>query len=533
MADIKVKETKKGTIKTLDKATVGTQKIKNRIVETKEKINEQTTQEENRAGTNYAIDKVSNTISNTPYNIKRVNRLNRKGKNSFEETKQNIVTARQKIKYAKKKNHAQKVTKNIIKGSKQAKSTIKTGKTTIKTAARTGKNVKSTVKTTTKASKRAFQIAKMTAIRTAQAIKVAIKATITAIKAIIAGTKALIAAIVAGGWVVVVIVILICLIGLICSSVFGIFFSNEKDVGDKTMSSVVTEINTEFANKITEIQLNTTHDDYEIKSDRAKWKDILSVYAVLVTNGKDQSDVITLDDKKIEKLKSIFWEMNEIDSRVEEIEKDVELINDDGSKTTVKQNRKVLYITITSKSIDEMANKYNFNKSQRQQLEELQQEEYASMWSVVIYGSSAGSDDIVLVAQSQLGNVGGQPYWSWYGFSSRVEWCACFVSWCANECGYIDAGIIPKFAGCQLEGVDWFKACGLWQDGGYTPKPGDIIFFDWKDKHDGFSDHVGIVEKVENGRVYTIEGNSHDSCKENNYDINSSEIQGYGTPAYQ
>lgn len=103
MADIKVKETKKGTIKTLDKATVGTQKIKNRIVETKEKINEQTTQEENRAGTNYAIDKVSNTISNTPYNTKRVNRLNRKGKNSFEETKQNIATARQKIKYAKKK----------------------------------------------------------------------------------------------------------------------------------------------------------------------------------------------------------------------------------------------------------------------------------------------------------------------------------------------------------------------------------------------------------------------------------------------
>ena len=126
------------------------------------------------------------------------------------------------------------------------------------------------------------------------------------------------------------------------------------------------------------------------------------------------------------------------------------------------------------------------------------------MWSQVIYGSS-GNSDIVAVAQSQIGNVGGQPYWSWYGFNSRVEWCAYFVSWCANECGYIEKGIIPKFAACESEGVSCFKACGLWQEGGYIPKTGDIIFFDWADKHDDSADHVGIVEKVENGRVYTIE----------------------------
>ena len=92
------------------------------------------------------------------------------------------------------------------------------------------------------------------------------------------------------------------------------------------------------------------------------------------------------------------------------------------------------------------------------------------MWSSVVYGSSVGSNDIVQVALAQVGNVGGQPFWSWYGFNSRVEWCACFVSWCANECGYIEAGIIPKFAGCESEGVSWFKTCGLWKDGGYTPK---------------------------------------------------------------
>ena len=143
-----------------------------------------------------------------------------------------------------------------------------------------------------------------------------------------------------------------------------------------------------------------------------------------------------------------------------------------------------------------------------------------------------GNTRIVEVAKEQIGNVGGEPYWSWYGFDERVEWCACFVSWCANECGYIEKEIIPKFAGCQSEGVEWFKEKNLWQGKDYIPKEGDIIFFDWEDND--ISDHVGIVEKVENGQVYTIEGNaSGDVCKQNIYDLGSSVIQGYGTPAYQ
>lgn len=141
---------------------------------------------------------------------------------------------------------------------------------------------------------------------------------------------------------------------------------------------------------------------------------------------------------------------------------------------------------------------------------------------------------LVEVARSQLGNVGGEPYWSWYGFESRVEWCACFVSWCANECGYIDREVIPKFAGC-VWGVQWFKERDQWQDGSYEPRPGDIIFFDWDNRgssgpQDGLSDHVGIVERVENGTVYTIEGNSGDSCRENHYTVGHYEILGYGVP---
>lgn len=140
---------------------------------------------------------------------------------------------------------------------------------------------------------------------------------------------------------------------------------------------------------------------------------------------------------------------------------------------------------------------------------------------------------IVYVAKDQLGNEGGEKFWSWYGFTERVEWCACFVSWCADQCGYIEAGTIPKFSGC-MNGVDWFKEHERWLDASAMPSPGMIIFFDWDHKgnagdQDGDADHVGIVEKVENGIVYTIEGNSGDACKQNQYAVNHYEILGYGT----
>ena len=140
---------------------------------------------------------------------------------------------------------------------------------------------------------------------------------------------------------------------------------------------------------------------------------------------------------------------------------------------------------------------------------------------------------IVEVARSQIGNVGGEPYWSWYGFTERVEWCACFVSWCANKCRYIDSGIIPKFSGC-INGVEWFKGRGQWIGNSFEPSPGMIIFFDWDDEdgQDGNADHVGIVEKVENGRVYTIEGNTSDSCRQRSYPVGYYQILGYGIPDY-
>jgi hypothetical protein len=189
-----------------------------------------------------------------------------------------------------------------------------------------------------------------------------------------------------------------------------------------------------------------------------------------------------MTDEKKELLKSIFWEMNEISSRTETKSETVIEESDDGHgnivETEVTVTQVYLYITVSHKTADEMADAYGFNSDQREQLAELIADENNQLWTAVLYGITGTDDQIVAVALSQIGNVGGQPYWSWHGFNSRVEWCACFVSWCANECGYIDAGVIPKYAGC-VWGVEWFKERGQWLDNSAEPSSGMIIFFDW------------------------------------------------------
>ena len=142
-----------------------------------------------------------------------------------------------------------------------------------------------------------------------------------------------------------------------------------------------------------------------------------------------------------------------------------------------------------------------------------------------LFAGLFGNQQIVSVAMGQLGNSGGQKFWSWYGFDSRVEWCACFVSWCADQSGLIESGNVPKFSLCS-DGVSWFQGQNKWQSGGTTPTAGMIIFFDWD--HDGNSDHVGIVEKCEGGRVYTVEGNSSDQVRQRNYAVDYASIMGYG-----
>ena len=422
--------------------------------------------------------------------------------------------------------------------SKSIKTAEKTAKASIKTSQQAAKAAQRTAQATARAARAAAHAARVAARTAVVAAKAAVKATVAAVKAIIAATKALIAAIAAGGWIAVLVIVIICLIGLLIGSCFGIFFSGEDSGSGYTMQNVVQEINDDYQQQIDTTKANLSHDVLEMSGSRAVWPEVLAVYAVKTTTDPDNpQEVATIDDSKKAILTAIFWEMNQISSRTETRTETVITETDAGNgnivetETTVTQT--YLYITVSHKTAEEMAAQYGFDEEQKEQLAELLDEENRSLWSAVLYGIYTEDGAIVSVALSQVGNVGGEPYWSWYGFDSRVEWCACFVSWCANECGYIDTGVIPKYAGC-VNGVQWFKDRGQWMDGSAEPAPGMIIFFDWDDENgqDGLSDHTGIVEKVENGRVYTIEGNSGDSVRQNSYPVGHYEVLGYGCPAF-
>ena len=601
MPDIKTRDTVKGTIKTLDKAGVAGERMKEAYVRTREKAGHGVYSAES-SPEEYAADRFSGGTETVTYEA--AHQFDKQGRKGVQATRENISKAKEHFEQRKadaeqhragpeqsragtgqerasaeqrkadlsKKQAREKAADRVRRRSAdtarqsvkaadrevQAIKTVERGEKTIKQSARsTGK---ATVKTTQKSIKTAEQTAR-TAIKTSQAtakaaqksaqaaakataagIKAAAKATAAAVKAIIAATKALVAAIAAGGWIAVAVIVIICLIGLIVGSCFGIFFFGEDTGTGQTMQTVLREINEDYENQLDTIKANISYDVLEMSGFRAVWPEVLSVYAVKTTTDPDNAmDVATVDDARKAILKDIFWQMNEISSRTETNTETVIEESDDGNgnivETTTTVTRTTLYITVSHKTAEEMADHFNFNADQRAQLAELLADEYNSLWAAVLYGIGVSDDAIVAVALSQVGNIGGQPYWSWYGFEGRVEWCACFVSWCANECGYIENGIIPKFAGC-VNGVQWFKDRGQWADNSIEPTPGMIIFFDWDSPNgsssprDGQSDHVGIVEKCENGIVYTIEGNSGDSCRQRQYSVGYYEILGYGIPAY-
>ena len=592
MADIKTRDMVKGTIKTIDKAAVASERMKQAYISTKERAENSTYAAENSAD-EYASDKFERGIDATVH--EGIHQFDKAGRKGVETTKDNIHKAKDGIdrfkeKRAKKafemqsekfggkaaktaeRTASQTGSKTVKTAEKSTTKTIKqsassAGKKTIKTVGKSGKTAAKSVKTaertaktaikttkqaakaaqktaqaSAKAAQKAAQAAKATAKAAVAAIKVAVKATIAAVKAIIAGVKALVAAIAAGGWVAVVVILVICLVALILGSVFGIFFSGEDSGTGQTMQTAVQEINTEYDNKLLEIRNGTTYDVLEMSGSRAVWKDVLAVYAVKTNTDPDNpQEVATMDDNKKQLLKDLFWEMNEVSSRTESVSETVIIETDDGNgniiQTETTVTRTYLYITVAHKTVDEMASQYGFNQEQKDYLTELLKPENNSLWAAALYGINYSDDQIVTVALTQIGNVGGDPYWSWYGFGSRVEWCACFVSWCANECGYIDTGVIPKYAGC-VNGVQWFKDRGQWVDGSAEPAPGMIIFFDWDSPdgssgpQDGLSDHTGIVQKVENGIVYTVEGNSGDSVRQKQYSVGYYEILGYGVPQY-
>ena len=566
MAEIKTREKFKG-IKALDKAAVAGERMKRAFVRAKDQA-ENLLDDGQISPSEYAEDKVRYMAEDTAREVgHEAGKLTGKAKSAYRtrrETQRTVDAAQQdrtRIRYARSRTIKtaeirQRTVKQTAKSTgqarvKTAKGTVKTAQKSAKTAQQTSKAAIKTAETTAKATKAAAQTSAKAARTTAQAAKTAAKtlaaaakaaarAIVSAAKAIAAAVKALVAAIAAGGWVALIVIVIICLIAAVVAC-FGIFFSGEDTGSDKPMRAVVQEINREYQTQLDDIKGSVTYDTLEMSGSRAVWPEVLSVYAVKVTSDPDNpQEVATVTPEKEQILRDIFWAMNTISHSTTTESVTTVIESDDGHgnilEETVTEAKTTLHIVVSHKTAAEMAAEYGFGTQQLEHLDALLEEGTSGMWAAVLYGVYGADDRIVQVALTQVGNVGGEPYWSWYGFGSRVEWCACFVSWCADQCGYIDTGVIPKFAGC-VNGVQWFRDRGQWADNAIEPAPGMIIFFDWDNKghsdpQDGQSDHVGIVQKVENGVVYTIEGNSGDSCRVNQYPLGYYEILGYGVVAY-
>ena len=587
MADIKTRDAVKGTIKTIDKAAIASERMKSAYAKTRDKA-EQGYYAEEGSATEYASDKVSYVADRIK--DEGIHQFNKHGQKSVQTTKENIVKAKDKIANFKTKRamkaaeqkQAQAASEQVgsaarqgttsrsvvsdvpaqtIRTKRQAEKTIKqsarsTGKTVktaakgtvksaekgVKTAQATSKaaikttdasvkTAQTTAKASAKATQRAAQAAKVTAKATAEATKAAVKATISAVKAIIAGTKTLISAIIAGGWIAVVIILIVVLFGCAVS-----LFGGGSDSNSYTPVSAEVEAYEPLIQK------------YAKQYDIPEYVELIKAVMMQESGGRGldpmQAAEGSFNTRYPHEPNGIKDPEYSIECGVQELK--AALISAEVENPIDMEHIKLAlqgynfgngYISWAKNNYGgySYANAVEFSTMQAQRLgwDSYGDTQYvAHVLRYYPYGrafTSGSSKAIVEVALTQLGNEGGQPYWSWYGFEGRVEWCACFVSWCADQCGYIESGLIPKFAGC-VDGSNWFKDNGQWQDRSYEPQAGDIIFFDWEG--DGETDHVGIVEKCENGVVYTVEGNSGDACRQRSYPVGSSVIYGYGLPAY-
>ena len=591
MADIKTRDAVKGTIKTIDKAAIASERMKSAYVGIKEKAEQGYYADENSA-TEYAADRISYAADRVK--DEGIHQFNKQGQKAVKTTQENISKAKDKItdfkqsravkaaeqkaaqnmseqhglqirhgvasrssatdvsqtaksQLIKTRQQGQKMIKTTARNAEKAvkataKGTVKTTEKGIKTAQATSKaaikTTETSVKTAQAAAKaavktaqKAAQVAKATAKATAEATKATVRATIAAVKAIIAGTKALISALIAGGWIAVVIILIVVLLGCAVSLFGGGSGSNAY-----TPVSAEVEAYTPLIQK------------YAKQYGISEYVELIKAVMMQESGGRGldpmQAAEGSFNTRYPHEPNGIQDPEYSIQCGVQELK--AALISAEVENPIDMERIKLAlqgynfgngYISWAKTNYGgySYANAVEFSTMQAQRLgwEKYGDTQYPThVLRYYPYGrafTSGGNQAIVEVALTQLGNEGGQPYWSWYGFEGRVEWCACFVSWCADQCGYIESGIIPKFAGC-VDGANWFKGNGQWQDRNYEPQAGNIIFFDWEG--DGETDHVGIVEKCENGVVYTVEGNSGDACRQNQYTVGSSSIYGYGVPAY-
>ena len=436
-----------------------------------------------------------------------------------------------------------------IKNTKDIKSNVRTIHKADRSIKSATEATQLAVKTTTQASKEAaIASTKVATARKAERLaKKSAEWVKNIVKGIVDAIKRLCAALGVASVPLVLILVLAASIAALVASAFGIFFAGDKtNTATRPLKEVVLEINSEYTSKIEGIKTSTPHDVLLMEGYQASWPEVLSVYAVYVTTKADgATDVVHISDEHIKILKDIFWQMNTISPSTKKVtetkkvpdldDKGVQKKDKDGNLLykEEKVTKTILTISINHKTAAQEASTLHFNAQQLAQLNELLDVKNASLWAEILRGVGLGSNELVNLALSQLGNKGGEKYWRWAGLSSRCEWCALFVSWCGDKTGLRAAGQIPYFSFVS-DGVSFYKKKGKWIDGSEVNAsncdkliyPGMIIFFDWEP--DGKPNHVGIVTKVENGRIYTVEGNSNDAVREKNYVANSNHIFGFG-----
>ena len=370
MRDIKTRDSKLKTVKSIDRTIAWTERVKDPLVYANKKVKDVSDGETDVL--DYGEDKIK-YVSNR--------------------MKDESIYASKKVgKYAKDK---------TIKYTKQ-------GINKIKSKIPSKNNIENNMiqKEKKKLNKIILEQGKKLAIegskKTVEDVKKLSKATISAIKGIMAGIKSLIAILAAGGSIAIIAILVICLISILATSVFGIFFSSDDMDGNTKMKDCIAELNTEMDDKIKQLENTYPHNQVVIKSDKATWKDILSVYSVKVSNGDEGQDVISIDDDKKKILKEVFWDMNSLDYEIKTekyesnsigslVNTNLELSGNSGF-TTLPSNpnteeETILYIYINSKSVDYMKNKYNFSSEQEKQLKEITSDEFNNLWSSVIYGT--------------------------------------------------------------------------------------------------------------------------------------------------
>ena len=428
---------------------------------------------------------------------------------------------------------SEQVVKNTGKGTiktsgKAVKTAEQTAKTSIKTSEQTANVSVRAMHYSMKKAEKAVQAARQTAQNTKIAVKTTAKAVTHAIKALMEAIKALLSGLTAGGWIAVVILIIVIL--------FGGFLCMTGGDNSSTVSSVSAEV------EAYEPLIRQYANQYGI----GEYVELIKAIMMQESGGRGldpmQCSEGSFNTKYPKQPNGITDPEYSISCGVQEIKSCLE-------RAGVKNPLDMENIKLALQSYNygngylewakarggyTLANAAEFSDmmAQRMGWSSYGDKQYVPhVLQYYAFGripTGIGNQAIVQVAASQEGK-GGTTYWRWYGFGGRVEWCACFVSWCADQAGLIQRGVVPKFSLCT-DGKNWFQNQGRWQGAGSMPSPGAIIFFDWE--HDGTCDHVGIVERCDGTTVYTVEGNSGDAVKERSYAIRSDSIMGYGMVVY-